>query len=318
MKVLVLGGDGFVGSYLVEQALGLGHEISVFDRFLYNRANNLEHLRSKVCLIPGEFANRMDVANALEGQDIIYHFISATNAVTSWGNPSIEIEENIKYSVQLFELAVHQCVKKIVFVSSGGTVYGPQRGIIREDNLPRPFSPYGIGKLAIEHFLNYFREHYNIAADIYRVGNAYGPRQPMQTPQGVIAVWMGKILRNEILDVYGDADTYRDYIHVDDIAYLMTHSLNDLKQSDVYNLGTGQGISIIALLHVFLSAIDQPIRYELHPRRGLDNSSVVLDSSKLTAFFPRFSFQCLETKIQDTWTYVKQHHLMSYGKDAGI
>ena len=318
MKALVVGGDGFLGSYFVEQALNLGHDVTVFDRFPYDRANNLEHIRHKVCFFPGEFANRVEIANALEGNDIVYHFISATNPVTSWKNPYIEIEENLKYSIQLFELAVQHGVQKIVFVSSGGTVYGPQNGIITEEVLPKPFSPYGICKLSIEHFLNYFNEYHHIAADIYRVGNAYGPRQPMQTPQGVIAVWMGKILRGEALTVYGGSDTYRDYIYVEDIAYLMTHSLSDLKKSDVYNLATGKGVSILELLHIFLSVINEPIQYQIFPRRGLDNSSVILDSSKLTAFFPRFTFQQLEDKIHETWAYVKQHHIGNDGKDTGI
>lgn len=319
MKILVLGGDGFLGSHFVDQAVGLGYEVTVFDRFSYNVSKNLEHHRGKVRFVSGEFANRAEVANILENQDVVYHFISATNPITSWNDPFIEIEENLRYSIQLFELAAAHSVRKIVFSSSGGTIYGRQCGPTNEKSLSIPFSPHGICKLATEYFLNYFRERNNIATDVYRIGNAYGPRQPMQTPQGVIAVWMGKILEKDEIQVYGDRDTLRDYVYVEDIAYLMTNSIRYLESSDVYNLGTGRGVSILELLDIFREIINVPFKYRILPRRQSDNSSVILDSSKLTSFFPEFKFQRLEDRIRDTWLFVedqyrKKHETLSSNK----
>ena len=100
MKVLVMGGDGFLGSHFAECAVQLGHEITVFDRFPYGVTKNLQGIQSDVRLVSGEFANRNDVGSAVEGQEVAYHFISATNPVSSWENPLFEVEENLRHSIQ--------------------------------------------------------------------------------------------------------------------------------------------------------------------------------------------------------------------------
>jgi len=308
MNVLVLGGDGFIGSHFVDQAVKWGCAVTVFDRFPYRISNNLEHQRGTIRFVSGEFANRDDVGNALKNQDVVYHFISATSPAASWNDPYIEIEKNLHASIQLFELAGRCGVKKIVFPSSGGTVYGPQGSPVDESALPCPFSPYGITKLTIEHFLRYFQNKDGIAVDIYRIGNAYGPRQPHQNPQGVIGKWMQQILEGTEIQVYGDQSTLRDYVYVKDVVFLMTHSLKDLSISETYNLGSGRGISIIDLLDIFLQTIDGKFVYQIHPRRPLDNASIVLDSSKLLAHFPDFRFQKLEEKIPATWNHFKSRY----------
>ncbi|MFH0786568.1 MAG: NAD-dependent epimerase/dehydratase family protein [Pseudomonadota bacterium] len=305
MKILVLGGDGFLGSHFVDQVVSLGHEVTVFDRFPYQTSKNLEHQKGKIRFVSGEFANRKTLSNALKNQDIVYHFICATTPMESWDDPYIEIEENLRTSLHLCELAIRQHVRKIVFPSSGGTVYGPQNQLVDEKATPHPFSPYGITKLATEYFLNYFRQHSGLATDIYRIGNAYGPRQSMGRPQGVIPVWMRDILAGTEIQVYGDETTLRDYVYIKDIAFLMGHSLQDLDSSEVYNLGTGIGTSILRLLHVFQTVIDIPIRHRIHLRRPSDNAAIVLNSSKLLAYYPGFQFQTLEDKILETWEYVK-------------
>lgn len=301
MNILVLGGDGFVGSHLVDQLHPLGHNITVFDRFRSDVSINLEHLRGKVTFASGEFSNRETLENVLKDQDIIYHCISVTTPATSWNDPYIEILENLRNSVQLFELAALHGVKKVVFCSSGGTVYGRKQGVLTEDELPSPFSPYGICKLTIEYFLNYFHHRNKVAFDIYRIGNAYGPRQPMKTPQGVIAVWMGNILRGDELLVYGNEETIRDYVYVEDIARLMLHSINNLSSSDVFNISSGRGTSIIELLDIFKIVIDRPFKYRVFPPRDFDNSSVILDNSKISAHFPGYEFNELEAGVRNTW-----------------
>ena len=306
MKILVLGGDGFMGSHFIDRAVSLGHEVTVFDRFPYQTSRNLEHQRGKIHFISGEFANREILSKALERQEIAYHFICATTPIESWNDPSLEIEENLRTSLQLCELAALRGVRKIVFASSGGTVYGPQNQPVDEKATPNPFSPYGITKLATEYFLNYFRVHSGVAADIYRIGNAYGPRQSMWRPQGVIAVWMRDILAGQEIQVYGDKTTLRDYVYIGDVTFLMIHSLEDPDSSGIYNLGTGRGTSILQLLNIFQTVVDASIRYRIHPKRPSDNAVIVLDSSKLLTHFPGFQFQTLEDKIPETWEYVKR------------
>lgn len=308
MKVLVLGGDGFLGSHLVDQTVRSGHEVSVFDRFPYLTSRNLEHQKSNIHLISGEFSNREDLKRALLGQDVVYHFIWIANPAASWSDPLVEIEENLKNSIHLFRLAAECGVKKVVFPSSGGTIYTNHTEKIKEDTLPNPFSPYGITKISAEFFLQYVHKQTGLGYDIYRIGNAYGPRQPLVNSQGVLAVWMNAVLNDTELQVYGDQNTLRDYIYVEDIAYLMTHSLNDLTRSNIYNLGTGSGTSIAELFDIFQKAVGKSLNAKKHPRRIFDNSSIVLDSSRLLSFFPNFKFNRLEDKVLETWNYVRSEY----------
>ena len=308
MNILVLGGDGFIGSHFIDKAVSHGHEVTVFDRFAYNISKNLEHQRGKIKFISGEFANRDQLAMALKDQEIVYHFVWATTPATSWNDPFIEIETNLKTSIQLFDLATSLNIKKIVFSSSGGAIYGKQVDVIDENALPNPFSPYGITKLATEYYLNYYRVHSDMAIDVYRIGNAYGPRQSMDSPQGVLAVWMGKILKHEKIEVYGGTQAVRDYIYAEDIARLMLHSINHPELSDNYNVGTGKGSSVLELLDIVRNVIDEPFEYEVFSKRGFDNTKVILDSSKLLSFFSGFEFQKMEDKIKETWSYLKEVH----------
>lgn len=236
--------------------------------------------------------------NALTDQDIVYHFICLTNPVESWKDPFIEVDINLKASIQLFDLAAKANVKKIVFPSSGGTVYGPQNlPVNEEETIPQPSSPYGIVKLATEHFLQYYKKHHEISVDIYRISNAYGPRQALNRQQGVIPIWIRKILEDKPISVFGDNNTIRDYIYVEDIAQLMTHSLSDLNSSGTFNLGSGIGVSILQLLEIFKKSIDKPFSYNIHVQRDSDIQSIVLDNSKILSHFPEFEFQKLEGKI---------------------
>ncbi|MBF0274564.1 MAG: NAD-dependent epimerase/dehydratase family protein [Nitrospinae bacterium] len=311
MKVAVLGGDGFLGSHMVDQLYTLGHDITVFDRFPLGETKNLKHLKGKVSFVKGEFGNIETLKEVFEGVDVAYHFISCTNPATSWNNPLFEVEENLLHSLRCFEVAVKMGVKKIVFPSSGGTVYGKQTSINSENTLPNPFNPYGITKLSTEYFLNYFKEHSNLNYDVYRISNPFGPRQPMDQPQGVIAVWMKSILEEKELKVYGDAKTVRDYVYIKDVSYLMTHSLKDLHSSGTFNIGSGKGVSILELLDVFKKVIDKPFTYELSDKRNFDNSSAILDSTKLLGEFKGFTLQNIEEKIKETWHYVQKHYQKS-------
>lgn len=307
MNVIVIGGDGFLGSHLVDRLVELGHKVTVFDRCPYQVTKNLAHQKGIVRIISGEFANKVELKNALCGNDVVFHFVWASTPITSWKNPLLEVEENLRLSIQLSEVSVESGVKKIVFPSSGGTVYGLHSSeMVSESCLPKPFCPYGVAKLAVEHFLNYYRESANLAYDVYRIGNAFGPRQPIASPQGVISVWMSKILSGEKITVYGDRETLRDYVYVKDIAHLMTHSFADLNRSETLNIGSGKGTSIMELLDIFKRVIDVPFESEILPRRPSDNTSIVLDNSLILSYFPAFSFNDLEEKISDTWQLVRK------------
>ena len=306
MNILVLGGDGFLGSHLVDKINLEKHNVTVFDRFRYNKSMNLEHLRHKINLVAGEFSNKEHLLGALKKQDIVYHFISTTSPSNSWNAPIVEVEENLKNSIQLFALAAELEIKKVVFTSSGGTVYGLCNDAIAcENSLPKPFAPYAITKLAIEHFLYHFHIKTKLAYDVYRIANLYGIRQPMNTNQGVVAIWMDMILRGQEINVYGDDKTIRDYIYAEDVALLITNSINDIQSSGTYNVGSNKGTSILELLECFKEIVDIPFTYRLYERRSFDNPAFTLNSSKIYSKFGGFSPTPIKDGLTKTWNYFK-------------
>lgn len=307
-KVVVFGGNGFIGSHFVDKLVQWGHEVSVFDRFTLGKDNLGGHGPDCVRRVAGDFRDQDAVGKALRGMDIAYNFISVHNPISSWDKPQEAIDNDVLPALELFESCVDHDLKKIVYISSGGTVYGPHIGTLSEDILPRPFNPHGISKLMVEHFLEYYRVKSGIAADVYRVGNVFGPRQRLESDQGVIAVWMKRILNGQSLDVFGDRHIMRDYTFVTDVATLMGHSLCDLTASGTYNVGTGKGVSIIALLEMFKEVVNEPFDYRVHPRRVSDNTSAVLSSEKILRYYPGFVFQDLKASIKSTWDYVKAHY----------
>jgi Nucleoside-diphosphate-sugar epimerases len=304
-KVAVFGGDGFIGSYFVEVLIGLGCEVTVFGHTRHGAGGNLAHLEGRFRRVLGEFSDQKAVASALLGQDVAAHFILASTPVGSWGAPLQTIEADLKPSVLFFEQCARLGVRKVIFASSGGSLYGPQPGDILEEATASPFNPHGIIKLCEEHFLNYFKEHSGLASDCYRIGNAYGPRQPLGRPQGVIGAWIGRILDGLPIEIYGDGETVRDYVHAADAARLMAYSLRDLAASDTFNIGTGRGTSVLELLSLFRNVHPQPFEYRLHPRRALDNTRAVLPSDKLLRNFPGFVFRGLEDGVRECFAWAR-------------
>lgn len=304
-KIVVFGGDGFLGSHFVDSLVAQGHEVTVFDHFRSSKSKNLGHLMGRYRKMAGDLNDGKAVAAALKGQEVAAHLISFSTTLKGWQTPQLVVQEELVPSLQLFDLCAQQGVRKIIFTSSGGTCYGPQSGPISEETLPRPFNPHGITKLSIEHFLNYFSEKAGIASDCYRIGNLYGPRMPLGQPQGVIGAWIKRILAGEPLDIYGDENTIRDYVFAQDAAKLMLHSLHDLDASGTYNLGSGRGTSILELLDLFKAVSGCPVQCRMHPRRPSDNTSVILNSEKLLRNFPGFVLHDLASGLRECFAWAK-------------
>lgn len=315
-KVTVFGGDGFLGSHFVDQLIAHGHEVTVFDRFRGGRSKNLSHAEGRFRRVAGELADPSVVAEALEGQDVAAYFICATTPFAAWERALLDVEAEIGSFVRFLGQCVSAGVRKVVFASSGGMVYGPRNGPSTEDSMPRPVNPYGIAKLGQEHLLEFFRVRHGIEADCYRIGNAYGPRQSAVRGQGVVAAWIERMLAGEQLDVYGDSTTVRDYTFAQDIARLMTFSLRTLDSSETFNLGTGLGTSTLELLEMFPKILGRPLLYRIHPRRPSDNTVSILPSTKLLCHFPGFQFQGLATGLRLTFDWARAVRLFRSASSA--
>lgn len=278
MRILVLGGCGFVGSHVVDELSALGHMVVVFDRYSERFRPPLPNVE----FCQADFGNRGELGRVLaSGIDIVVHLVSSTIPQSSNDDPIFDVQSNLIESIALFEMCVKYSVRKIIFVSSGGTVYGiPEVIPVTERHLTNPLCSYGITKLAIEHYLFLFNKLYGLQYNVLRVSNPYGVRQDPRRMQGVIAVFMYKMLKDEEIAVWGDGSVVRDYVHVVDVAHACSLSiLSD--HSGVFNVGSEIGVSLKYLLVILEDVLGKKAKVVWLPGRGLDVPEIVLDCSSI-------------------------------------
>jgi UDP-glucose 4-epimerase len=280
MKCLILGGGGFIGTHLCEALLAQGHIVRILDR--PNLARFTPPLHSEnVEWFDGDFVNRKDVDNAVSGCDIIYHLVSTTLPRSSNENPAYDVETNVIGTLHLLEAVRKHKVKKIIFASSGGTVYGiPKEIPIKESHPTEPICSYGISKLTIEKYLSLFHLLHGIEYCILRLSNPYGERQRVSAAQGAIAVFLDKAIRNEVIEIWGDGSVTRDYFHVSDAVSAMVKALSYEGDNRVFNIGSGAGHSLNEILDAIDTLIGTPVKRVYLPSRAFDVPVNVLDISK--------------------------------------
>jgi UDP-glucose 4-epimerase len=309
-KIVVLGADGFIGKNLIRKlASNSADEIVAFDRFSAYQ-HHLEHPFNSypnVTITPGDFFNRADVTNVLKNADFVFHLISVTTPATANDDPFIDVETNIRGSIELFELCSHHKVKKIVFLSSGGTVYGDiDSDSINEMTLTEPRSPYGISKITIEHYLRYFKFTTKLNYIVYRVANPYGPGQNVNGKQGVIPIFMHKVLNEEPVSIFGDGGMVRDYIYISDLIEMIAGSYAKDNIYNEYNLGCGRGESVNDIVLAIEKCTGKNIERAYLPKPSTFVDRSVLDIGRFVNEFGIKPRTNLEAGIQETWKYVQE------------
>lgn len=309
-RIVIFGGDGFIGRHLATKlAATSGNRIVIFDRFSSYRTGKDDFFSSykNVETIAGNFFNRAEVNQVLDGANIVFHLVSTTNPATSLDDPLIDVDTNIRSSVELFELCVENKVGKVIFLSSGGTVYGQTSSEkIDEASITQPVSPYAIGKLTIEHYLRYFKHHYGLNYMVYRVANPYGPGQNLQGKQGVIPIFLNLAFNKEPVTIFGDGNMIRDYLYITDLIDMIASSYDKDNRYSEYNIGSGNGATVNRLVEI----IERKANYKL-AKNHIDTpdtyiEKIVLDTSRFVSEFGVRPSIGLEEGISKTWDYVRQ------------
>lgn len=277
MRCLVLGGRGFLGTHLVDALLRNGHHVVCFDRPHVVPLGPTYLSNPRFELKEGDFLSEADIANVLPGCDVCFHLVSTTLPSTSNADPVFDIETNLLGTVRLLNLARGTGLRKLVFVSSGGTVYGIPASIpIDETHPTQPLCSYGITKLAIEKYLHLFRSLQGLDYCVLRIANPYGEMQRTHAAQGAVAVFLGKALQGEPVEIWGDGSVIRDYVYVGDVAeaFVKTLAFEDLER--VFNIGSGRGQSLNEVLDTIDEVLGHPTKRVYLPGRGFDVPASVL------------------------------------------
>lgn len=276
-RCLVLGGRGFIGSHLVTGLLAAGYQVRCFDRphVLPIGEKHLSNARFE--LVEGDFTSQADLEQALDGCDFCFHLISTTLPKSSNADPLFDVETNLMSTIRLLQQAKKAGVKKVVFVSSGGTVYGVPHSVpIKESHETDPISSYGITKLAIEKYLFLYHELYGLEYAILRLANPYGEGQRTHASQGAVAVFLGKALLGEQIDIWGDGSVVRDYIYIDDVVSALLASLVYRGSVRLFNIGSGSGLSLNQVLDSIEHVLARPVVRRYLAGRSFDVPASVL------------------------------------------
>lgn len=299
MKALVLGGTGFIGSHIVDQLLARRHTVRVFSRTGEKYRSPLAEVDYRT----GVLGDSLAMAEALDGVDVVFHAVSTTVPSTSNLDPVADIQTNLVATVKLLEQMVQARVNRIVFLSSGGTVYGnPVAHPAAEDHPLRPLCSYGVVKVALEHYLYMYQRLHDLQPVVIRPSNAYGPRQGHIGVQGVIAAFLNQFKARQPLRVWGDGSVVRDYVYVDDLARLCLLA-GETQETGTVNAGSGRGHSITDIIEVVADVVGVTPEVIHEPARTYDVQKSVLDISKAQALFGWTPRTSLKEGIAQQWAW---------------
>ncbi|HQK91479.1 MAG TPA: NAD-dependent epimerase/dehydratase family protein [Smithellaceae bacterium] len=280
MNTLVIGGAGFIGTHLVSELLATGRTVTILDR----RTDAIQELPRGADYVAGDFGQCQLIRELLCNHEEVIHLAYTSVPKTSFENPFSDLLENLPPTVQLFAETA-ESGRKLLFVSSGGTVYGEAGTLpIREDHPTRPISPYGLTKLTLEGYAHLYAVTHGLKFVCVRPANAFGPGQKPFTGQGFIASAMTSMMRGLPVTVFGQRGTVRDYVYVGDLAAGIVSALEKGRPSEIYNLGSGVGrtnMDVIEAITPLLEGLAYKIRIEHLPERTFDVRANILDSGKL-------------------------------------
>lgn len=302
MKTLVLGGTGFLGSHLVDSLLSVGDEVRVL-------APAMERFRSPLPGVDyriGSISDTVIVDSALKGVDVVYHLANSMVPGQSNVNPCGDIKENLLGTVNILESMLKAGIHRIIFLSSGGTIYGESGAeAVSENHSLHPTSSYAVVKIAIENYLSVFERLYGFSACILRPSNPFGPRQGSIGIQGIVSTMLYKAAKGEPLIIWGDGGITRDFLYVEDLADGISLAGRSGLEG-AFNIGSGLGHSLVELVEVVRNITGVNLEIDYQASRQYDLQRIVLDISKIrneTGWHPRVS---LENGVEKHWRWMKE------------
>lgn len=279
MKILVTGGAGFIGSHVVDTFLADGYEVVVVDDLSTGRRSNLN---------PAATFYQVDIRDPglaeifeKEQPDIVDHHAAQMDVRRSVNDPLFDADVNVLGSIKLIELARKHHVKLLLYISTGGAVYGEPEYLPCDEAHPvNPICPYGASKHTVEHYLFMYQENYGLNYVVLRYPNVYGPRQDPHGEAGVVAIFSGQMLNGEQVVINGDGEQERDFVYVQDCAKANLLSLKTENKNTIFNLGHGQGNTINEVYSNLKKITDYNLSAIHGPEKVGETRRIFLDASK--------------------------------------
>lgn len=302
MKSLIIGGNGFIGSHLADICLAKGDDLKILD--LYS-----ERYRAP---LPGvhyykaSILDKVRVLEALHDVDIVYYL--ANSALPNDGNSGLiaDIQKDLIPFISFLDLLCDNSTAKLVYYSSGGAIYGNiEKNPVSEAHITNPISPYGILKLAMEQYINYYSNTRGLDALIIRPSNPFGIRQGNISMQGVISTFLYKTWKGEKLLVWGDGRNEKDYLMVEDLV-IVTYNLATSNKRGVYNIGSGKGTSLLEILDIIKEVTEIDSQVEFVQKKDTDVPSFILDCTKALQDQTHKPRTNLKEGINTMWDWIKE------------
>lgn len=279
MRCLLLGGRGFIGRRLMVELVRQGHQVRVFDR-----PDPLAEAELRECgveFVGGDFLNQIELRRALDGCAVVFHLLATTLPKSSNDDPRNDAATNTLGTLGLLDLLKDTRGIRVVFASSGGTIYGiPHTLPITESHPTDPLCAYGISKLSIEKYHELYARLHGLDYRVLRIANLYGEGQSPFRGQGAIAVFAYKALRAEPIEIWGDGSTVRDYLHIDDVVQAFMAAMSYAGTERIFNIGSSRGHSLNELLEALETTLQRRVERIYRAARGFDVGANVLDCSR--------------------------------------
>lgn len=307
-KVLIIGAAGFIGTNLAYSLLEKGYALTLADchlEFLDEKLRNNENIEC----VEIKFNHNFDFESILKNQDLIFHLISTTVPTTSNQHISQELSNNVITTTKLLEACKNVDVKRVVFISSGGTVYGIDgESPHSETDSTYPITAYGLQKITIEKLLYLFKRMYGLDYKIIRLSNPYGPYQRPNGVLGAVTTFTYKIMNENEITIYGDGSVIRDYIYIADAIEGIENVAFDHSEYQVFNLGSGIGTSLIEVVKHIENTLGKRANIKYEVSRNVDVPTNYLNVSRYSSLYGNPNKTRLNEGIKLTSEFLKSQY----------
>jgi UDP-glucose 4-epimerase len=302
-QCIVFGGNGFIGSHLVKKLISLNYPVIVVSRENLQKKNNLQDI-SKIKYIKGDIKNIKLISSIIDKDVYVFDLVTSSVPATS----SLEAISEIQSHIKLIEISCQKKIKKFIFTSSGGGVYGNKKVMpISELQHLQPSSPHAITKSTIEYFLAHYCNQSKTPYIIYRISNPYGPKQIPKNGFGLIPTLFSNIISNIPPNIYDKGEAIRDFIYIGDLIEAISLSFCKKNKHTVYNLGSGTGTKIIDIWFEIKKITGSKLKPIFLPKRAFDVKKSILDTNRFCQEYNWEPKIKLSKGLRNTWNWIQKN-----------